>query len=140
VPKPFIPPTSPSSQSHPGQLAEAGPRSPADCPRSSKRNEMESFMEAARAQNWAVEPQEENMCSDNVIKCRSVKLTLLTELVYKSRHTSVGIAIGYMLDDGGVRVRVPVATRIITSPRRLDRLWGPLSLLSSGYRGFFPRG
>jgi hypothetical protein len=33
------------------------PRSPADCPRSSNRNEMESFMEAAKAQNWAVEPQ-----------------------------------------------------------------------------------
>jgi hypothetical protein len=34
------------------------PRSPADCPRSSNRNETESFMEAAKAQNWAVEPQE----------------------------------------------------------------------------------
>jgi hypothetical protein len=33
------------------------PRSPADCPRSSNRNETESFMEAAKAQNWAVEPQ-----------------------------------------------------------------------------------
>jgi hypothetical protein len=32
------------------------PRSTADCPRSSNRNETESFMEAAKAQNWAVEP------------------------------------------------------------------------------------
>jgi hypothetical protein len=31
------------------------PRSPADCPRSSNRNETESFMEATKAQNWAVE-------------------------------------------------------------------------------------
>jgi hypothetical protein len=47
---------------HPGQLAEAlqwadhRPRSPADCPRSSNWNETESFMEVAKAQNWAVEP------------------------------------------------------------------------------------
>jgi hypothetical protein len=27
------------------------------CPISSNRNETESFMEAAKAQNWAVEPQ-----------------------------------------------------------------------------------
>jgi hypothetical protein len=32
------------------------PRSPAGCPRSSNRNETESFMEAASAQNWAVGP------------------------------------------------------------------------------------
>jgi hypothetical protein len=49
---------------HPGQLAEALQRavtlsrSPADCPRSSNRNETESFIEAAKAQNWVVEPQE----------------------------------------------------------------------------------
>jgi hypothetical protein len=50
---PFIPPTSPSSHS-PG----ADIRCPADCPRSSNRNETESFMEVAKAPNWAVEPQE----------------------------------------------------------------------------------
>jgi hypothetical protein len=33
------------------------PRSPADCPRSRNRNGPESFTEAAKAQNWAVEPQ-----------------------------------------------------------------------------------
>jgi hypothetical protein len=36
------------------------PRSPADCPRPSNRNETENFMEAAKAQNWAVKPQEKN--------------------------------------------------------------------------------
>jgi hypothetical protein len=60
----FIPPTSPSSQS-PGEDTQrpcdeliTRPSSPADCPRSSNRNETESFTEAAKAQNWAVEPQE----------------------------------------------------------------------------------
>jgi hypothetical protein len=49
---------------HPGQLAEALRRADhsskefADWPRSSNRNETESFVEAAKAQNWAVEPQE----------------------------------------------------------------------------------
>jgi hypothetical protein len=33
------------------------PRTPADCPKSSNRNETESFMEAAKAQNRAVEPK-----------------------------------------------------------------------------------
>jgi hypothetical protein len=28
----------------------------------------------------------------------------------------------------------------IPSPPRLDRLWGPLSLLSNGYRSLFPWG
>jgi hypothetical protein len=31
-------------------------------------------------------------------------------------------------------------TRIFTSPYRKGRLWGPPSLLSNGYWGFFPRG
>jgi hypothetical protein len=52
-----------------------------------------------------------------------------------SRDSSVGIATGYGLDDGGVGVRVPVGSRIFFSPRRPDRLWGPPSLLSNRYRG-----
>jgi hypothetical protein len=34
------------------------PRSPANCPRSSDRNETESVLEANKAQNWAIGPQE----------------------------------------------------------------------------------
>jgi hypothetical protein len=54
--------------------------------------------------------------------------------------SSVGTVTGYGLDDRGVGVRVPVGSRIVSSPRRPDRLWGPTSLLSNAYRGFFPRG
>jgi hypothetical protein len=54
---------------------------------------------------------------------------------YESRDSAARIATDYGLNDQGVGVRVPVGARIFTSPCRPDRLWGPLSLLSSGYRG-----
>jgi hypothetical protein len=47
----------------------------------------------------------------------------------------VGIATGYGLDDREVGDRVPVGSRIFSSPRRPDRLWVPPSILSNGYRG-----
>jgi hypothetical protein len=34
---------------------------------------------------------------------------------------------GYVLDDRGVEVRVPVGSRIFSSPHRPDRFWGPPS-------------
>jgi hypothetical protein len=52
--------------------------------------------------------------------------------------SAIGIATGYGLEDRGVRVRVPIWSRIFSSPRRPDRFRGPHSLLSSGYRGSFP--
>jgi hypothetical protein len=57
-----------------------------------------------------------------------------------SRDSAVGIATGYELDDEGVGVRLQVGSRIFYSLRRPKGLWDPLSLLSSGYRGSFPRG
>jgi hypothetical protein len=58
----------------------------------------------------------------------------------KSRDSSVGIATGYGLDDQRFGVRVPMGARIFTSPCRPDRLGGPPSLLSNGYRSLYPRG
>jgi hypothetical protein len=49
-----------------------------------------------------------------------------------SRNNVVGIVTGCGLDDRGVRVRVPVVSRIFSSPRRPDRLWGPTNLLVPG--------
>jgi hypothetical protein len=50
-------------------------------------------------------------------------------------YLSVGIATGYWLDDWEVGVRVPVGSRILTSPCFPYRLWGPPNLLYNGYRG-----
>jgi hypothetical protein len=50
-----------------------------------------------------------------------------------------GIATGYGLDDRGVGLRVPVRSRILSSPRRPHWMWGPPSLLHNGYLGLFPR-
>jgi hypothetical protein len=44
----------------------------------------------------------------------------------------VGTATGYGLDGQGVRVRVPVGSKIFSSPRHPDRIWGPPNLLSNG--------
>jgi hypothetical protein len=58
--------------------------------------------------------------------------------VLMSRGSAVGAATGYGLSYREVGVRVPVGSNIFTSPYRPDRLWGPLSLLSNGYRGLTP--
>jgi hypothetical protein len=58
-------------------------------------------------------------------------------LLGRSRDSAVGIATGYGLDDVGVAVRVPVDSRMFSSPLRRDWLWDPSSLLSSGYQELF---
>jgi hypothetical protein len=58
----------------------------------------------------------------------------------RSRDSVVGIATGYEMEGRGVGVRGLVWSRIFSSPRRPDWLFGPLSLLFNGYRRAFPRG
>jgi hypothetical protein len=41
-----------------------------------------------------------------------------------SRGSPVSVATGYGLDDRGAGVRVPLGSRISSSPRRSDRFWG----------------
>jgi hypothetical protein len=53
----------------------------------------------------------------------------------RSRDSAVGIATGYGLDNREFGVRVPVGSRISSSPRRPDRPWVPPNLLYNGYRG-----
>jgi hypothetical protein len=43
----------------------------------------------------------------------------------ESRDRAVGIATGYGLDDGEDGIRVPVRSRIFSTPHRSDRTWGP---------------
>jgi hypothetical protein len=57
-----------------------------------------------------------------------------------NRDISVGIAIGYRLDDRGDAVKVSVEARFFSSLSRSDRFWGQPSLLSNGYQGLFPQG
>jgi hypothetical protein len=59
-------------------------------------------------------------------------VTHLCPTFYKSYffREGAGIATSYGLDDREVGVRVPAGSRIFSSPRRPDRLWGPANLQS----------
>jgi hypothetical protein len=57
-----------------------------------------------------------------------------------SRDSSVDTAIGYGLDGRGVGVRVPVGSRIFSSPCRPYRLWGPPTSYPMGTEGSYLEG
>jgi hypothetical protein len=56
------------------------------------------------------------------------------------RDSAIGMATGYGLAGQGVGVRVPIGSKIFTSPRRPHQLWGPPNRLSNEYHGIFPQG
>jgi hypothetical protein len=69
----------------------------------------------------------------------SSRYVLLIHSLAISRNSAVVIATGYGLNGRPVGVRVPVGSGISPSPRRPDRLWGPLSLLFNWHqRSPFP--
>jgi hypothetical protein len=78
------------------------------------------------------------MCSRKV-KCKIVQLKVYVPSI-RSRDSAVALATDYGLNDRGVGVRVPVGSKMFSSPRRPDRLWGSPNLLFNGYRGLFLRG
>jgi hypothetical protein len=57
-----------------------------------------------------------------------------------SRESTVAIATGYELDDRGVEVRVPVGSRMFSSPRRADGSGVHPTSCLMGIRGSFPGG
>jgi hypothetical protein len=66
------------------------------------------------------------------------KLHFFKIYLHKSRDSSVGIALGYGLDNRGSRVRFSGGGWVsFCSPPCSERLWGPPSLLSNGYQGLF---
>jgi hypothetical protein len=60
-------------------------------------------------------------------------IIIIITIISRNRDSVAGIATGYGLEDRGIAVRVPVGSRIFSSPRRPYRLWGPPNLLSNGY-------
>jgi hypothetical protein len=69
---------------------------------------------------------------------RSNKYTKSIPNIIWSRSSSVNIVSGYGLDHRAIEVRGPTEARgFFLSPVCPDRLWGPPSLLSNGYRGPF---
>jgi hypothetical protein len=64
------------------------------------------------------------------------RTAIIDIILLRTRDSSVGIATSYGLDG----IRVPVGSRIFSSPRLPDRFWGPPSLLYNVYRGLIPRG
>jgi hypothetical protein len=70
----------------------------------------------------------------------TVQEHVITYRKRRSRDSAVGIAIGYGLDDRRVGVPDPVGSRIFSSPRRPDQLWGHSTSDPMGTEGFFPGG
>jgi hypothetical protein len=87
-------------------------------------------------ETWRISEQASNPVAKTKAALKGIlRPPLLIYLcIYKNRDSSVGIATGYGLDDRGVGVRVPVGSKIFSSPGRPDQVWGPHNLLSNAYQ------
>jgi hypothetical protein len=70
----------------------------------------------------------------------SVSFKCILHKFQGNRESVVGIETCYGLHNREVGVRVPVVSRISSSPSCPDLLWGPPNLQSNGYRYLFPWG
>jgi hypothetical protein len=81
-------------------------------------------------------------CGFSVVECYVFHFAFENSNSYlsnnRSRNSAVGIATGYGLDDREAGVRVPVRSRIFTSPYLPDRLWRPPNFYTMGTGGTFP--
>jgi hypothetical protein len=64
-----------------------------------------------------------------------MRITILRTLRNGSRDSAVGLATGYGLEDREVGVRVPVGSRIFSSPRRPDPIFWTIIRSNPGRRG-----
>jgi hypothetical protein len=80
-------------------------------------------------------PAKEPLICSTPLSCREViflkTITRFQFTVNGGGDSAVGIATGYWLDSRRVRVSGAAGTRLFSSPRRPDRLWGPSSLIQS---------
>jgi hypothetical protein len=75
--------------------------------------------------------------SNNGHQVIDILVSIVSWLHSGSQDSSVSIVMGYRLEGLG---SIPGSARFFSSLQHPDRLWGPLSLLSNGYQGLFPRG
>jgi hypothetical protein len=80
-----------------------------------------------------------SIIQNNAQLCINTKenYVMYTETIMR-RDSSVSIATRYGLD--GLGSIIGKENIFASTPQRPDRLWGPSSLLSIGYRGHFPGG